>query len=396
MPETMQFISAATVETDLERALLVLQANLEYQDRPEEIDLVLVFISAHFTHNVRQIATRLREILQPAAIIGCTAESVISREQEIENQAAISLIAGRLPQVTATPFWLQTVDADWPRLLLDQDEFERRVDPPPDTRLFILLGDPFSSPMDDILQAFNQYYPEIPLVGGMASGALRPSGNALIVNDQVLNEGVVGIALSGALEPDIIVSQGCRPIWRPFKITSARANIIYELEGRPPMAWLEELIPELPEDERALLENGLFVGRAVSSREILGRGDFLIRGVMGIDQDNGAIVINDSIIDGEMVQFHVRDALTAQEDLEMLLIPQSFRAPALGGLLFNCNGRGLRLYDHPNGDISLIQNNLNQVHMAGFFCAGEIGPLGSASYLHGHTASLVLFRPQST
>jgi small ligand-binding sensory domain FIST len=177
-------------------------------------------------------------------------------------------------------------------------------------------------------------------------------------------------------------------------VSSARRNEIYDLEGRAPLAWLQDLIPSLPEGDRALLQSGLFVGKSVKpGQEVLGRGDFVIRGVVGIDQESGAIAISDSVIDGEIIQFHLRDAATAREDLELQLIPQMFRDRASGGLLFLCNGRGTRLYDQPNSDIALIQPNIKNVPLAGFFCAGEIGPIGGINYLHGHTAVLALFRP---
>jgi small ligand-binding sensory domain FIST len=278
-------------------------------------------------------------------------------------------------------------------MLLDPEEFQGIVGARPDTRLFILLADPFSSPMDDILQAFNNSYPGIPAVGGMASGALRPMGNALFANDRIVQEGAVGVAISGQLDIDVVVSQGCRPIWRPFKVTSAHRNVIFSLEGRPPLTWIQDLIPELTEEDRALLQNGIFVGRSIKAgQEGIGRGDFLIRGVIGVDHSTGAVAIGDSIMDGETVQFHIRDALTAQEDLEMMLIPQAFRQPPNGALLFSCNGRGTRLYDYPNGDISIINPNLAGAGLAGFFCAGEIGPIGGSNYLHGHTVSLAIFR----
>jgi small ligand-binding sensory domain FIST len=250
--------------------------------------------------------------------------------------------------------------------------------------------------MEDVLQAFNTNYVGIPVVGGMASGALRSGGNALWVNDQVIHEGALGVSIYGAVDVDVVVSQGCRPIWRPFKVITAHRNVIFNLEGRPPLAWLQDLIPELSEDDRALLQNGLFVGCSIKTgQDQLGRGDFLIRGVVGVDQQSGAIAIGDSVMDGDTIQFHLRDALTAQEDLEMMLIPQTFRPPPSGALAFLCNGRGTRLYDHPNGDISVIQANLEGTHLAGFFCAGEIGPIGRTNFLHGHTASLVFFRPMS-
>ena len=395
MDSQFTFISAMTTERNLEEAIdaLAKQVNSQAEGRP--LDLVFVFLSPHFTHSARHIAERLWVTYEPGVLLGCTAEGVIGREQEIEGEAGISVVAANLPGVELAPFLLQS--NDWPVMLLDEDEFHRVVDAPEDSRLIIALGDPFSAPIDDILHAFNCFYSGIPMAGGMASGALRPHGNVLILNDRVLQGGFVGVALSGALDADIIVSQGCRPIWKPLKITAAQKNVIFSLEGQPPLAWIEELVPELSEDDRALLQNGLFVGRAINpQQEGLGRGDFLIRGVIGLDQQKGSIAIADYVQEGETIQFHLRDAYTAKEDLEMMLIPQVFRGPAAGGLLFSCNGRGMRLYDYPNGDISIIQRNLGELPLAGFFCAGEIGPIGGENFLHGHTASLVLLRAQAS
>jgi small ligand-binding sensory domain FIST len=390
----MDFISAVTTEVDFEDALKSLIQQILSQADEAELDLAIMFASAHFTHVMRDIVQDLIAAVKPGLLIGCTAEGVIDRDREIESEPAIVLLGGRLPQVELTPFILQADSLDWPRLLLDQDEFTRRVAAPQDTKLFLLMGDPFSTPMDDLLRSFNQNYPAIPALGGMASGALRPDGNVLFANDQITNQGVVGVALSGAVEVDIVVSQGCRPIWRPFKVSACRRNEIYDLEGRSPLAWLQDLIPSLSEEDRSLLQTGLFVGKSVNpGQEVLGRGDFVIRGVVGIDQQSGAIAIGDSVMDGEIVQFHLRDATTALEDLEMLLIPQMFREKASGGLLFLCNGRGTRLYENPNRDISVIQPSIKNIPLAGFFCAGEIGPIGGINYLHGHTAALALFRP---
>jgi small ligand-binding sensory domain FIST len=395
MAEGIRFFSGSVTDLPAGEAALALAEDVKAQMKGKLAfsppDIALVFISSHYTHEARQIAAALTGVLQPHILIGCTAEGVIGREREIEDRPAIALAAARLPGVQVEPFIL--LPADWPPVLLDQEEFQRSVGAPDATRLFILLGDPFSAPMEDVLQAFNSFYKGIPVIGGLASGALRQFGNALILNDQITNMGVVGLALAGEFDVDLIVSQGCRPIWRPFTITSAQKNVIFSLEGQPPLAWIQDLIPELSEEDRALLQNGLFVGRAIHpQRDNLGRGDFLIRGVVGIDRQNGAIAVGDMVIEGETIQFHLRDALTAQEDLEMMLIPQMFRDPPSGALLFSCNGRGLRMYDHPDGDISVIQKNLGGTNLAGFFCAGEIGPIGEANYLHGHTASLVIFR----
>jgi small ligand-binding sensory domain FIST len=385
----MKFTSAATTDSDAGRAV---QALAEQIDQAEP-DLLVVFISAEFTHDVRAIVDGLCAALNPRLVIGCTAEGVISQDCEIENEPAIALIAGWMLGVELTHFVLQAAASDWPTLLLSEEEFCRMVGAPPDAQLVMLFGDPFSTPMDDLLEAFNTHCSGIPLAGGIASGGLRPHGNALFINDQIVQEGVVGVVFSGQVDINIVVSQGCRPIWRPFKIVTARQNVIFNLEGRPPLAWLQDLVPELPEEDRALLQNGLFVGRAIKTgQEALGRGDFVIRGVISIDEESGAIAIGDSVMDGQIIQFHLRDAVTAQEDLEMMLIPQMFRDGPSGALLFTCNGRGTRLYDRPNGDVSVIQKNIQDTPLAGFFCAGEIGPIGDVNFIHGETATLVLFR----
>jgi len=387
----MSFVSAIASHSNVDQ---VLDDLLDQVETGTPIDVAFLFVSTYFTNDIDDIVTRLQSELKPGVLLGCTAEGVIGCEKEIESEPAISLVVARLPGVQITPFMLQPGSSEWHRMLLSPGEFCRTVDVPADAQLVILFADPFSIPMDDVLHAFTTSYPGIPMVGGMASGALRPNGNVLIANDFLTRQGAVGLALSGNLSVDLIVSQGCRPIWRPFKVQSAHRNMIYNLEGRPPLAWLQDLIPELSDEDRALLQNGLFVGRAIDpARDEMGRGDFLIRGLMGIDQENGAIAIGDSVMEGETIQFHLRDVITAQEDLEMLLIPQMFRQPPSGGLLFTCNGRGTRLYDHPNGDISIIQNSIQNVRLAGFFCAGEIGPVGNQNFVHGQTVSLALFRP---
>lgn len=391
---SVQFASASSMETDVDSAVAHLVSQVLIQLGEDPVDLAVLFLSNHFTEHARSLVTAIREELAPGCILGCTAEGIVAREHEIEDKPAISMIAAHLPDVVLTPFLLQA--DNWPVLLLDEDELRRRVDAPEDTRLFITLADPLSTPMDDVLHVFNRYFPNVPMAGGMTSGALRPDGNVLFVDDRMVTRGLVGVAISGAVEVDVVVSQGCRPIWQPFIVQSALKNIIYNLEGQPPLAWIQDLVPELSEEDRTLLQGGLFVGRVVDpQQDKLGRGDFLIRGVIGVDQQNGSITIGDTVQEGERVQFHLRDAVTAMEDLEMMLIPQSFRQPAAGGLAFLCNGRGTRLYDHADGDISIIQSNLGNIPIAGFFAAGEIGPLCGRNFLHGHTVSLVLFRPRA-
>lgn len=392
MEQYMRFASATTTEPDLEVATETLAQQIREQMDGRPADLVLTFLSSHFKPVAAFVAENLCRTVSPGLLLGCVSEGVIGREQEIEDQPAITLVAAHLPGVELAPFTLRP--KNWGEISHNPASFRQTIGAPAKTKLFMMLADPISTPMDEVLDAFNAWYPEVPIIGGMASAFQRPGGSILLENGRVLTSGAIGVAFAGAFEVDLIVSQGCRPIGRPLTVTAAEENVIFGLEGEPPLDYLQDLMGQLSTGDRALLQNGLYIGRAIDPRrQELGRGDFLIRGVMGVDQDSGAIAVGDYIVDGERVQFHLRDATTASEDLEMMLAPQALFDAPQGAFLFSCNGRGTHLYNHPNGDIGTIQRILGGVHLAGFFCAGEIGPIGGRNFLHGHTASLALFRP---
>ncbi len=395
MNQSMKFVSAITTEDrnpDKLCQMLIAQIRLELGDL--DPNFVMVLFSPHFTRHASDIAKQLHTALAPDVLIGCSGESIIGATVEVEQKTAISVIAAYLPDVTLTAFRMQP--QNWGRSLNVERAFYRAVNLPGDSKLVVMLADPFSTPMDKVLDAFNRYYTDLPITGGMASGSYQAGGNAIILNDTVSSSGLVGVAFSGSLDVDVIVSQGCRPVGEPVTVSAAQENVILKLNNEVPVHYLKEMIGGLSDEEQELLQNGLFIGRIINPEqrdiESLGRGDFLIRGVMGVDQRNGALVVGDYLEKGETIQFHVRDASTAEEDLEMMLTPQLFYDAPAGGMLFSCNGRGTKLYDHPNGDISIVQKVIPDLSVAGFFCAGEIGPVGSRNFLHGHTASLALFR----
>ena len=255
------------------------------------------------------------------------------------------------------------------------------------------MGDPFTTPIDPLMTALDRYAPGVPLVGGMASSARQPGQNVLFRNDELLEEGIVGMTLSGPLAVETIVSQGCRPIGNPMLVTRSHDNVIEQLGGKPALQVLQESVTAMNPADRELLENGLLIGRAISEyRDKFGRGDFLVRNVVGVEQDKGAIALADYIKTGQTVQFHVRDAASADEDLSLLLQGRKMTS-AEGGLLFSCNGRGTRLFHQPGHDIRAIRG-ATAIPVAGFFAAGELGPVGGRNFIHGHTASLALFGPE--
>jgi small ligand-binding sensory domain FIST len=356
------------------------------------IDLAFVFFTAHHADEAEALVERLWRELAPQAMVGCSAEGVIGGDLEIEREPGLSLLVAACGAgVRAHPFHL--APGEWEQVLAEPQALRERIGYGEQTRAIIGVGDPFTTPAPQLLAALDETAPGAPLIGGMASSATVPGENRLVRNDQTVRGGFVGMSLSGELAVSTVVSQGCRPIGRPMVITRSHENIIEQLGGKPPMKAFEEMFRELPEAEQGLLRNGLFVGRAISEyRERFGRGDFLIRNVMGADRDSGAMAVGDHVRTGQTVQFHVRDAQTADEDLALLLDAQRLHAPPAGALLFSCNGRGTRLFDTPCHDIAASRRAMPQTPTAGFFAAGELGPVGGRSFIHGHTASFAIFR----
>ena len=357
-------------------------------------DLAFMFGSFHHAAAFSEAAAAIRQTISPRTILGVTAESVLGVDQELEGLAGLSAMALRLPGARFHP-WTFRAERDMP-LLDDPEALQTHLGIDDDSAAIIMLADPFSTPMTKLLPALSACGPEkltVPIVGGMSSGASQPGHNVLVLDQQVRTEGAIGVTIIGPVKTDIIVSQGCRPIGHPVVITKAQGNVILELGGTRTIDAIQELTNNLDEQERDLLSGGLMVGTVINEyQDRFGRGDFLIRNIIGYDKNQGAIAVGDLPRVGQTVQFHVRDADTAHEDLQLLLEAQQLEAPPLGGLLFSCNGRGSRLFSEDNHDVQTIRDRLGEIPLAGFFAAGEIGPIGNHSFLHGHTASLALFR----
>jgi small ligand-binding sensory domain FIST len=230
--------------------------------------------------------------------------------------------------------------------------------------------------------------PELTIVGGMASAGTRSGTNRLVLDDRVMTSGAVAVMCSDDVPLRAIVSQGCRPIGAPLTVTSAERNFVHELAGQSAMQRLQEIVDTADDDERELLRNGLHVGLVVDEHKLdFRRGDFLVRNVLGADQQSGSLAIGDHVTIGQTMQFHVRDADAADEDLRWML--RGVAADA--ALLFTCNGRGSQMFAEPNHDAGTIEEQLGEIPLAGAFCSGEIGPVGGRNFLHGFTASLVVF-----
>jgi small ligand-binding sensory domain FIST len=352
--------------------------------------LAMLFASAHFLGPAQALVSTVTEETGPVPLIGCVAEAVAGGAREVESEPAVSLwLAADLGPV-------ETFAMEFVRTATGGAYGGYRFGPDP-AGVHLMICDPFTFPADDLLAHLNQHVPEAAVMGGMASGGLAQRHSRLFLDGRVLSHGAVGAHLPRA-EIHPLVAQGCRPVGHPYTITRADGNVIFELGGRPPLVRLQELASALPDRDRELLARGAHLGMAINEYQAeLRQGDFLVRGIIGADSESGAIAAGEEVEVGQTVQFHVRDAQSADEDLRRTLereVAALGGRRAAGALLFTCNGRGSRMFSEPDHDAGLVAEMLGEIPAAGFFCAGELGPVGGRNFLHTFTASIALF-PQT-
>ena len=409
MVETMQWTSALSTRPSLEAAVQ------EVVDQVKSaisgtLDVGIVFISSAFESEYSRLMPLLQEKLSIPVMIGCSGGGIVGMSdggaKEIESNVALSLSVGQLPNVDIKPFLIN------PKGLPDLDgppqQWVDLIGVSPEAQPdFIVLADPMAGGLNDFLQGMDFAYPGAAKVGGLASAGAMSARTCVFYQDDVYFGDIVGIALSGNIKLDAIVAQGCRPIGPVFRVTEGERNIILELqeagdtdnqESVPPLKALQDMLETLNDEDREKIQNSLFVGMAQSEFKMtLEPGDFLIRQPMGIDPRVGALAIGDRVRPGQRIQFHLRDAQTSADDLDILLkryqLEQSNQtSSAVGALMFSCLGRGRSLYDEPDFDSGLFTRTVPNIPLGGFFCNGEIGPVGGASFIHGFTSVFGILR----
>jgi len=352
-------------------------------------DLAVLFVTGAHTASIEAVVATVDALLRPTALIGSSAVSVLAGQHEAEEVPAIAVWAARFGhRVTAVELEAERSAGGWTVTGLDEVETSAGS-------TLLVLADPFSFPVESLLASLGRTAPGLTVVGGLASAARAPGGNVVVAGRHVRTSGAVGVVLDRTIAPTTVVSQGCRPIGEPFIVTGSERNLITELGGRPALDRLLATVDSLSEQDRARAAQGIHCGIVIDEHQAtFARGDFLIRSVMGADRATKAVAIGESVAVGTTVQFHVRDADSADEDLQELLAAQG---GARGALVFTCNGRGRHLFGVPDHDAAAVSDHLGAGGaVAGMFCAGEIGPVGRASFLHGFTASVALFADPTT
>jgi small ligand-binding sensory domain FIST len=356
-------------------------------------DLAVVFASGHHLGMAKWLLSEVHERLEPRALIGCGAGGTVAGGSELEETPGVVVWAGSMPGAELETMHVTAErDADGFRLLGMPESLAEDIGESAADEFVIAFCDPFSFPAEELLAALERSRPHLPVLGGLASASF--AGGAVLMRDgDVHTDGAVAVRLRG-VEVLPCVSQGAGPVGPEMTITRAEANVIGELAGKPAMERLGEVIAALPERERELASSGVLVGLVIDeNRPEYERGDFLVRPIIGADRESGAIAIGEPVRIGQTVRLQVRDAASADEDLREALRAQAQALGsdgAAGALLFTCNGRGSHMFDVPDHDATALEDALG-APTAGFFCAGEIGPVGGRNFLHGFTATMAVF-----
>jgi small ligand-binding sensory domain FIST len=380
----LRWASAIATDVHLDDALGNAAEDLATGLGGARADLVVAFVTDHHAGRFARFADAASDAFPGALVVGCTAGGTIGGGVEIEHQPALSLTAASLPGVRLTPLRLGESRRRWATELADV---------PPDPT-FLLLPCPLTFPTEDLIEYLDERWPAAVKIGGLASGGMTlggPAGNSLFLGRERFAGGAVGVALDGDLQVDTIVAQGCRPIGEPMIITRADGNVAFALDGERALDALEKLLATLTPAERSLARHSLFLGVAMKGGGPLEPGDFLIRNLLGIDPESGAVAVGAPLQTGQIVQFHLRDAATAAGELAAMLGNYDNAEPE-GALLFACVGRGRLLYGAENHDTRAFRKVFGDVALGGFFCNGEIGPVHRRTFLHGYTSAFALFR----
>jgi len=359
-----------------------------------EPDLVFAFAAGHDAGEFARLHGLLQPWLGDGLLAGCNASGVIAAGREQEEGPALALLAGVMADVDLAA--AHVAQAALPPVTAPREAWWQLAGVRPEAEpAFTVLADPRSFDIEQCIRGLDRAFPGATVVGGLTSAVSEPGQARLLAGADAHESGALLLAWSGNVTLDGVVSQGCRPVGEPLFITGCEGNRVRELDGKAPRAVLGDLFTSLDETDRALFNaRQLLIGLALPGpRQEFGAGDFLVRQVIGLDADTGELVIGARVAANTVVQFHLRDADAAVADLEHQLRRHAGNAPA-AALLFSCVGRGASLFGVPGRETGLFRRRFGDLPVAGLFCAGEVGPVQGASFLHGYSAVFGLVGPR--
>ena len=351
------------------------------------VSCAFVFVSSDYRSHLPDFVELIQVHGHAPIIAGCSGSGLVGTATEAEGASGFSLLFLHLPETEIVPCAFTGAQAqeasspaDWQKLA-GTDSVDA----------WMVLADPTAIAIEPWIDEWNEAFPGIPCIGGLGSGGAR-GDDIFVLRDHELIEGGVAIGFRGGVKVRAIVSQGCRPIGEPLTITGTDQNIVTSIASRPAYEALTEAFEALPETAKPKARGNLFAGLAMSEYvDEFKTGDFLVRNILGADAENGAVALGAWPRVGQTLQFQLRDRESAAAELRALLA-EADRSPKrpFASLVFSCTGRGKHLFGAPSHDAGALAAQFGPIPSAGFFCNGEIGPIGARNFIHGYTASIAL------
>lgn len=381
--------SGVAVGFDLSRTA-VIAASRAMAELSEPAVLACVFVRAADPDDVEAALNAAQRTIGAKHAVGCSSSfGVIGGGHGIEDVSAVSVFVASGPELAVRSFHLEVMPRDDSIAVVGMPEVE------PSDQVAIVIADAYSFPIEGFVESSATSLRGLPVAGGIALGGQGSGSTRLLIDDRVVDRGAVGLVLSGEVGIEAVVSQGCRPVGNPMSVTRCDGNVVLELAGRPALQRLEDLLMSLSPEDQAIASTGLQVGvmhdEYADTHE---QGDYLIRNLVRIDVDRGAIVIADDVELGQTLSFQLRDPAAATDDLHRILEgwgASTTAGRAAGALLFSCNGRGEAFFSSSDHDAVTVRDELGGAEVAGYFAAGEIGPVAGRNHLHAFSAAVVVF-----
>ena len=353
-------------------------------------DLAVVFATAEYQEDYGQLFHTIHEISGCDHLVGCSGMSILTSAGEFEGESAVAVLVLRSDDVSATPFLVSPDDSS----TIGAAIRERIAPKLQENSLLVVLPDLRCVSPEALVHQVGEDGSRLPIVGGAASGSSDGQYTYGWHDEKVVESGVAGMLLTGAFHTEIGVAQGCDPIGQPFEITRAERNIIYEIDGNPALNALQGALESLTTEELRQSGRVVFIGLAMDRENpVPRRGDFLVRNLVGYDQESGAIAVSEGVSEGQFVQFHLRNSIAAKKEIQEIALDlheRTLEQPPAFGMYFNCLGRGKGLYGEANHDIQIIKQRFPELPVIGFFGNAEFAPIGGRNFAHAYTGALVL------
>lgn len=398
VPETrpaMAWASAIGLGARLDAAVAEAAEQISGERGALQPDLAIAFVSAAYGSAIDKLPQLLRPHVGDCLVVGCNAGGLIGGGSEEEDEPGIALLCGRLPDAALACVHVE--QSTLPPLTASRESWWRLLDLEPESEAsFILIADAATLDAEACARGIDRAYAGSTIVGGLTSGVLEPDASRLLANGQVHRSGGLLLALSGDVAIDSVLAQGCRAVGDPLFVTACENNLVLELDGRRPKDTLTALFATLDEADRDRFGDALCIGLALPGpRQTVGAGDFLMRNVLGLDPDTGALWVGARVPPNAIVQFHLRDGKAASDELEeRLAFALSGGISPTAALLFACVGRGRNLFGVSGHDSGTLRRMID-IPVAGMFSAGEIAPVQGATFVHGYSSVFGLIRPRT-